>query len=164
MLYHGSNHLILDAIEPRMSFGYKRLVYATEDYFYALVRAGNFNMERFLLYEDYVGKDKPFRLVEIIPGAFKEVFDVSGYIYEVDDDLFETYGDQTEFISNQSVKVIKTIKIDNVWNEMMKHAEHYELISYDNSEEHWKTVRGGKDGYLKRRTERLNKVREACSK
>ena len=121
-------------------------------------------MERFLLYEDYVGKDKPFRLVEIIPGAFKEAFDVSGYIYEVDDNLFETYGDQTEFVSNQSVKVVKTIKIDNVWNEMMKHAEHYELISYDNSEEHWKTVRGGKDGYLKRRTERLNKVREACSK
>ena len=159
MLYHGSNCLITNGLEPRVSFDYKKLVYATDDYFYALVRAGKFNMEKFTCKEDYEGKDKPFRLIELMPGTFKEVFDVEGYIYEVDDDSFKSNG-PLEYVSEQRVDICKVIKIDNVWDEILKHAEHYELIFYGEDEEYWKTVRGGKEGYLERRAKRIQKMKE----
>ena len=159
MLYHGSNYLIENELEPRVSFDYRKLVYATEDYFYALVRAGKFNMERFLLKEDYEGKDKRFRLIEIVPGAFKETFDVEGYVYEVDDELFKPNG-PLGYIAEQPVKICKAVKIHNVWEEILSNIEHYELIFYDEAEEYWKTVRGGKDGYLDRRAKRILKMKE----
>lgn len=162
MLYHGSNYFIENELEPRLSFDYKKLVYATDDYFYALVRAGKFNMEKFTCKEDYEGKDKPFRLIELVPGAFKEVFDVEGYIYEVDDDLFKPNG-PLEYVAEQRVDIRKVIKIDNVWNEILKHVAHYKLIFYGEDEEYWKTVRGGKEGYLERRTKRIQKMKEGAN-
>ena len=42
----------------------------------------------------------------------------------------------------------------------MKHTSHYELIFYGEDEEYWKTVRGGKEGYLERRTKRIQKMKE----
>lgn len=159
MLYHGSNYFIENELEPRVSFDYKKLVYATDDYFYALVRAGKFNIEKFTCKEDYEGKDKPFRLIELAPGAFKEVFDVKGYVYEVDEDLFKPNG-PLEYVAEQSVKIQKLIEINNVWDEIMKHAEHYELIFYGEDQSYWSTVRGGKEGYLERRQQRIQRMKE----
>lgn len=159
MLYHGSNYLIKNKLEPRVSFDYKKLVYATEDYFYALVRAGRFNPEKLTCKEDYEGKDKPFRLIELAPGAFKEVFDVEGYIYEVDEKLFEPNG-PLEYVAKDCVDICKAIKIPNVWEEILKNLEHYELIFYGEDEEYWKTVNGGRDGYLERRMKRIQKLKE----
>jgi hypothetical protein len=160
MLYHGSNNFIQNELEPRLSFDYKKFVYATEDYFYALVRAGKFNPEKLTCKEDYEGKDKPFRLIELMPGAFKEVFDVEGYIYEVDDELFKPNG-SLEYVADQNVEINKVIKIHNVWKEILENAEHYELIFYGEDEEYWKTVRGGKEGYLERRLNRIKKMKES---
>lgn len=161
MLYHGSKYFIKDELEPRLSFACKELVYATDDYFYALVRAGNFDMTKSLIREDYNGTDKPYQLVEVVPGAFEEVFNRKGYIYKVDDRSFIESGDVNEFVSETNVKIEKCIVIENVYEEILKNAEHYELISYENSDEVWKTVRGGKEGYLERRSQRLQKIKEA---
>lgn len=160
MLYHGSKYFIKDELEPRVSFAYRKLVYATDNYFYALVRAGNFDMTKFLIREDYNGADKPYQLVEIVPGAFEEVFNSRGYIYEVDDRTFISSGDVNEFVSEVNVKIKNCIVIENVYEEILKNSEHYELISYENSEEIWKTVRGGKEGYLERKAKRIQKIKE----
>lgn len=161
MLYHGSKYFIEGELEPRISFACQKLVYATDNYFYALVRAGNFDMTKSLIREDYKGTDKPYQLVEIVPGAFEEVFNRKGYIYEVDDRSFIGSPDVNEFVSENNVKIENCIVIENVYEEILKNIEHYELISYDNSEEFWKTVRGGKEGYLDRRSKRLQKMKEA---
>lgn len=160
MLYHGSKHLIKNELEPRLSFACKKLVYATNDYFYALVRAGNFDMSKFLIREDYNGTDKPYQLVEVVPGAFDEVFNHRGYIYEIDEQSFVSSDDINEFVSDISVSIKNTIVIENVYEELLKNAEHYELISYGDAEKVWKTVRGGKEGYLERRRKRLLKIKE----
>lgn len=161
MLYHGSKYFIEEELEPRVSFAYKKLVYATDNYFYALVRAGSFDVTKSLIREDYNGADRPYQLVEVVPGAFEEVFNCRGYIYEVDDRSFVASGDVNEFVSEVNVKIEKCIVVENVYEEMMKYAEHYELVSYEDSEEIWKKVRGGKKGYLERRAKRLQKMKEA---
>lgn len=158
MLFHGSKYFIKDELEPRVSFACKKLVYATDNYFYALVRAGNFDITKSLIKEDYNGTDKPYQLVEVVPGAFEEVFNCKGYIYEVDERSFIASADVNEFVSENSVKIEKCTVIENVYEEIMKNAERYELISYDDAEEHWKTVRDGKDGYLQRRKERVERI------
>ena len=158
MLYHGSKYYIKEELEPRMSFAYKKLVYATDDYFYALVRAGNFDITKALVREDYKGAGKPYQLVEIVPGAFEELFNCKGYIYEVDDRLFISSEDVNEFVSEAKVKIENCIVVENVYEEMLKHSERYELISYENSDEFWKTVRGGKEGYLERKAKRVHKI------
>ena len=48
-----------------------------------------------------------------------------------------------------------------MYEEILKNAEHYELISHDDAEEYWKTVRGGKDGYLQRCKERVERILKA---
>lgn len=158
MLYHGSKYFIEGELEPRLSFACKKLVYATDNYFYALVRAGNFDMDKFLIREDYNGTDKPYQLVEVVPGAFEEVFNCKGYIYEVDERSFISSCDVNEFVSEDYVKIENVITIENVYEEILKHAEHYELVSYDDSERIWKTVRGGKEGYLQRRKKRVERI------
>ena len=159
MLYHGSNYFIANRLEPRVSFDYKKLVYATDDYFYALVRAGKFNPEKLTLKEDYMGKAERFRLVELVPGAFKEVFDVSGYIYEIDEHSFKPNG-TLEYVAEEEIDILTATKIHNVWEEIQKNIEHYELIYHDEADDYWTTVRGGKDGYLERRANRIRKLKE----
>lgn len=161
MLYHGSKYFIEGELEPRISFACKRLVYATDNYFYALVRSGNFDVTKSLIREDYNGADKPYQLVEVVPGAFEEVFNCKGYIYEVDGRSFVSSGDINEFVSESNVTIESCTVIENVYEEILKNAEHYELISYDDAEEFWKTVRGGREGYLDRRAKRLKKMKEA---
>ena len=158
MLYHGSKYYIKEELEPRMSFAYKKLVYATDDYFYALVRAGNFDITKALVREDYKGAGKPYQLVEIVPGAFEELFNCKGYIYEVDDGSFISSEDVNEFVSEVNVKIENCIVVENVYEEILKNSERYELISYENSDEFWKTVRGGKEGYLERKAKRVHKI------
>ena len=157
-MYHGSNFLITEKLSPKISFDYKPLVYATDDYFYALVRAGSFYSDKFLLKEDYNGKDTFFRLIELVPDAFKECFNTSGYIYEVNTSSF-IQNATLEYVSEKPVEIISCTKIDNVWSEILKHKDHYELIFHADSEPYWKTVRGGKEGYLERRRKRLEKLK-----
>lgn len=49
-------------------------------------------------------------------------------------------------------------KLDNMNN--IYHNDFYKFIRYDSEEEkeYWKTVNGGKEGYLQRRKERISKL------
>lgn len=159
MLYHGSNHKIEYEIEPRVSFDLKPLVYATDDYRYALLRSGKFDPEKFLIKEDYNGSEYPICLIEIAPNAFKEVFNTAGYIYLVNKDQFEPLR-QNEFVSIEPVKIKSRILIENVLEEILNSPD-FKLIYYKESLSYWKSIRGNKDGYLKRRADRLESLKSS---
>lgn len=157
-LYHGSNKYIENELIPHKSFHYKPLVYATSDYYYALVRAGKFDVNKLTFKEDYNGV--AFTLVELTPNAFEEVFNTDGYIYEVDDNSFAHTDDlmPNEYISHDNCRIIKTTYIENVGKEILRHPFIY-VIKYEEADDYWKTVRGGREGYLQRRKERVEKLR-----
>ncbi len=159
MLYHGSNTFITNKLIPHKSFHYKSYVYATSDFYYALVRAGKFNSEELSFKEDYDGF--LFTLVELKPNAFEEVFNTDGYIYIVDEDLFYHNEDfmKNEYASEVSCDIKSTIYIPNVKNEILMRFPHINIIKYEESYDYWNTVNGGKKGYLQRRKERIEKLK-----
>lgn len=157
MLFHGSSVLIEKELKGRMNL--LEYVYATDDYCYALVRAGKFDPQRFLIREDYDGNDKPFQLIEIEPNAFKQTFDRPGYIYRVNDDGF-MYNQIGEYVKEDSAEIIDSIFIPNVWDEIMKYRDRYELVFYDKADSYWSKIKGGKAGYLERRRNRLSNIKE----
>ena len=73
MLWHGSSAYIEGQLVPHKSFHYKPCVYATSDPYYALVRAGKFDVNELLLKEDYDGNT--YTLIELSKGAIEKVFD-----------------------------------------------------------------------------------------
>lgn len=158
-LYHGSNKYIENELTPHKSFHYKPLVYATSDYYYALVRAGKFDVNKLTFKEDY--DEATFTLVELTPNAFEEVFNTDGYIYEVDDSLFVHTDDlmPNEYICHDNCRIIKTIRISNVGEEIKLMSPYIQIIRYEESDNYWKTVRGGREGYLQRRRERVEKLK-----
>ena len=155
MLYHGSKTLIEGYLEPHVCYELKNWVYATDDYLYALIRCGNFDVTKFLIREDY--DDNKYSLAEIVPGAFKYVFDRPGYIYVVENTYF-TYNHYTEYVSEKPVPIVRRININNVWNELQKHKDIIEFITYENSDEYWKNVKGGREGYLERKRKAISKM------
>lgn len=157
-LYHGSNKYIENELIPHKSFHYEPLVYATTDYYYALVRAGKFDVNKLTFKEDYDGVTST--LVELVPNAFEEVFNTDGYIYEVYDSLFVHTDDlmQNEYICKENCAIIKRIHIENVGQEINMRFPHINIIKYEEADEYWKTVRGGREGYLQRRKERVEKL------
>ena len=157
MLYHGSNKSIKGFLKPFKSFHYKPLVYATSDYMYALVRCGRFNPFELTFKEDY--SNDAFRLIELAPNALERVFNTDGYIYVLNDDDFIHTDDlmDNEFISNKECTIQDTIYIANILQELLK--TNIEIIRYGEDAEYWKTVRGGREGYLQRRMARLNKLK-----
>ena len=159
-LYHGSNKYIENKLTPHKSFHYKPLVYATSDYYYALVRAGKFDVNKLTFKEDYDGVT--YTLIELSPNAFEEVFNTDGYVYEVDDSLFIHTDDlmPNEYISSRCCQIIKTIYIDNVGQEIKMRFPHINIITYEESDDYWKTVRGGREGYLERRKERIEQLKK----
>ena len=161
MLWHGSSAYIEGQLVPHKSFHYEPYVYATSDPYYALVRAGKFDVDKFLLKEDYDGNT--YTLIELEEGAIEKVFDTDGYVYVVDEQMF-SHSDHcmpNEFISTESCNIIDTLHIENILDNMKFHHYCYKFIRYGSEEEkeYWKTVRGGKEGYLQRRKERIEKLR-----
>lgn len=158
-LYHGSNKYIENELIPHKSFHYEPLVYATTDYYYALVRAGKFDVNKLTFKEDYDGVTST--LIELVPNAFEEVFNTDGYIYEVDNKSLY-YTDNlmdNEYISHQPCRIIKTIHIENVGQEIKMRFPHINIVKYEEVGDYWKTVRGGREGYLQRRKERVEKLK-----
>lgn len=153
-LFHGSQVGGIDILKPMISLEYVSMVYATEDYSYALVRAGKQLDE---IREEYYGLEKPFEIAEIYPDAFKHQFDCEGYVYLLNPDDFEYNPETTEYRSSKPVKPVGMIRVSNIWEEMLKNKESYRFI-YNGDEEYWKTVRGGRDGYLKRKLEAKQKM------
>ena len=158
-LYHGSNRYIENELIPHRSFHYEPLVYATSDYYYALVRAGKFDVNKLMFKEDYDGVT--FTLIELVQNAFGEVFNTDGYIYEVNDRNFMHISDlmPNEYISHDNCAIIKTIHIENVGQEIKMRFPHINIIKYEESDKYWKTVRGGREEYLRRRKERVEKLK-----
>ena len=158
-LYHGSNKYIENELTPHKSFHYKPLIYATSDLRYALVRAGKFDVNKLTFKENYDGVT--FTLVELTPNAFEEVFNTDGYIYEVDDSLFVHTDDlmPNEYICHDNCRIIKTIRIRNVGEEIKLISPYIKIIRYEESDNYWQTVRGGREGYLQRRKDRVEKLK-----
>lgn len=151
-MFHGSHNVILELIKPHVSFDYKPLVYATDNWLYALVRSGVFDFSSGIIKEDYTGTH--FTLIEATKGAFNLTFNTFGYIYSVCPSYFTKSG--LEYISTTDVPVISGIYFPNILQEMRKHTDFFDLILFDDSEKYWDTINGGIDGYLERR-----KLREA---
>jgi hypothetical protein len=160
ILWHGSNQYIEGQLVPHKSFHYKPYVYATSDPYYALVRAGKFDVNELLLKEDYDGNT--YTLIELSDGAIEKVFDTDGYIYVVKDEDFSHTKDcmLNEFISTEPCNIVDTCHIENILDNMKHYNNFYKFIRYGSTEEkrYWSTVRGGKEGYLQRRQERLERL------
>ena len=159
MLYHGSKTFISEKLVPHKSFHYTPYVYATSDWRYALVRAGRFNINIPLIKEDYDGNG--YALIELSLGAIKQTFDTDGYIYTVANELFikPANGMPNEFVSCEACHILTTQYIPNILT-LLLNDSYYKIIQYGTKEEmeYWKTVRGGKDGYLLRRAERVSQI------
>lgn len=146
-LFHGTQVGGIDELKPSISLEYVSMVYATDNFAYALVRAGKQLDE---IREEYYGKDEPFEIAECYPDAFKHQFDCEGYVYLLNPEDFEYNPDTTEYRSDKPVKPVGVICVDNIWREMMAIENGYRLF-YDGDEEYWKTVRGGREGFLQRK-------------
>ena len=148
-LFHGSQCGTITVLEPRISVGFnKPLVYATNDFRYALVRAGK---QEDLIREEYYGFGKPFELAEIFKNSFKEQFECKGYIYLLDPNDFEDH--EFEFVSSKPVIPVDRIEIPNIWSYMRRlndDGDFYDLHWHDD-EEYWSTVRGGRKGFIYRK-------------
>ena len=156
-LYHGSNKYIENELTPHKSFHYKPLVYATTDFNYALLRAGKFSLEKIMLKEDYNGQ--VITLIELYPGALIDALDTKGYVYIVDDKNFQHTNEcmENEYVNSEVVTIVQAYGISNVLKEII-HNPCFKLILYKDSDEYFKTVRGGREGYLQRRKERVEKL------
>lgn len=114
-LYHGSlnKHSIL---KPKSKIDGKNLLFASPRYEFALAYAGrqwnDLDINQSVVNDQLI-------LVEIYPGAFKDIFHTSGYIYEVPDDTFQKVS-SSEYISEVDVVPTKTRRVQNVLVELEK--------------------------------------------
>lgn len=161
MLYHGSKIEGLSVLKPNISFECEKLVYATNEFEYALIRSGNFDISNFMIREEHYEGDNYHELCELKPGAFKELFDRKGYIYIVKDKYFEQFR-EAEFISKTKVPIWNCLVIENILDGLVDNTN-VDLIWYGTEkwEKYWKNVKGGLNGYIQRKEESLRKVNEA---
>ena len=153
-LFHGTQVGGIKELKPMISLEYVSMVYATEDFAYALVRAGKQLDE---IREEYYGLDKPFEIAECYPDAFKHQFNCDGYVYLLNFEDFEYNPETTEYRSSKPVKPVGVIHIQNLLSEMQSNADRFKFVN-DGDVEYWKTVRGGREGYLKRKHDAKQKM------
>lgn len=124
-LYHGSlnKHSIL---KPKSKIDGKNLLFASPRYEFALAYAGrqwnDLDINQSVVNDQLI-------LVEIYPGAFENIFQTSGYIYEVPDDTFQRVS-SSEYISEVDVVPTKTRRVQNVLVELEK--SNVQLYYYPN--------------------------------
>ena len=123
-LFHGSNKYIENHLKPFMSFHYTPLVYATSDFYYALVRAGKFDMDNFLIKEDYT--NDLFTLIELEENAFDKTFNTEGYIYIVNGNFVRIDGlMDNEYISETECTIKETFFVKNVKQAILDNIQHF---------------------------------------
>lgn len=106
------------------------------------------------------GVSFPVELVERKKGMFKEIFNCSGYIYELDASNFKSgqTGWSAEMVSDREEKVIDVTYVENVYNELIKlndegiiklylYPERPSRIPLDNSDLIFKVIRWSKHGF-----------------
>lgn len=164
MLYHGSCYKIDAALRPHLSFDYTPYLYATSDYNYALLRCGQFIFDEIIIREEYDGQ--LCSICELCPGAIKSLFDRPGWIYVFDDtSSFKKSAVINEYISDKPVQYQHRIYIPNILQEILAKPDVFKIVYFTNDqEEYWMNVSGGKDGYLQRRKQRIQKIQEVREK
>lgn len=156
-LFHGSQCGTIGILKPNISLEMISRVYATDDFAYALVRAGK-QLDQ--IREEYYGPDQPFELAECYPDAFKHQFDCTGYVYLLNPKDFDLDPETGEYKSESEVIPLNIMRIDNIWYWMrICYDERFRFI-FDGDEEYWETVRGGKEGFLKRKLANKQKMLE----
>lgn len=125
-LYHGSPFKF-NTLKVRDSGYSGKHAFATDNYAFALVYAGK-QWSDFEINQSRV--NGVMYLTEIISGKFKEIFDRPGYIHLVKSEYFKPFHG-VEYISNQDVPVIKTIRVDNILEELKKDPN-VKLFEYPN--------------------------------
>ena len=130
--YHGSsNEIDGDYIEPKLSkvIDDEEAVFATNEKYVALVFIPKWS-DCDLEFGHY--GDVP-HMMEIYPGAFDKLKNVSGYMYYLDPTNFESDSrlgmKKHEFISKQKEKIIKKEFVEDVWKELEK--SEIKLITFD---------------------------------
>ena len=160
MLYHGSKTLISDGyLKPNICYELESFVYATDNYEYALIRSGNFDITKPEVREEH----EPYNggwyheLCEIWPGSFKRLFDRPGYIYVLHEYDFSEQFRESEYVSRNEVKIARTIFIPNILKELEK-SDTIKLIYNGYEGYYWSHVKGGKEGYLQRKQSSAQEV------
>lgn len=114
-LYHGSIHKY-SILKPKSKNDGKSLLFASPRYEFALAYAGrqwnDLDINQSVVNDQLI-------LVEIYPGAFKDIFHTSGYIYEVQNDTFQKVS-SSEYVSEVDVMPTKTRRVQNVLAELEK--------------------------------------------
>ena len=111
LLYHGSKAEIQNELTPHVSLEGLPLVYATNDWDYALIRAGKFTPGEVLIREEHdIGKHS---LAEVEPGAFDKVFNRPGYIYEVNNNYLKNW-------TKENLKLIVAPKVSTKYKNREK--------------------------------------------
>ena len=156
-LFHGTQVEGIEELKPSISLEFESFVYATDDIAYALVRAGK-QLDQ--IREEYQGKDQPFEIAECYPDTFINQFDCKGYIYVLNSEDFELNPDTGEYRSRKCVKPVNCWCVNNIWGWMTTNYLHRFKLIYDGDENYWKGVRGGRDGFLKRKLANKQKMLE----
>ena len=159
-VYHGSNKSNLKTIKPNISTHMKKWVYATPSKAVATIFLSDKGSDLYYYLAGSGTKESPIILVERKAGMFKEIFNVSGTIYELDSKNFlkNKTGWSLEVISENEEKVIDKYNIRNVYQELIKLDKEGELKLYlypnrpenipsDNSDLIPKVKRWSKNGF-----------------
>lgn len=158
-LFHGSNNGQILKLKPSISLEFTKHVYATDSFTYALVRAWK---QLDLIREEYRGNGMPFELAECYPNAFEQMFDCKGYVYLLNLEDFYQDPVNLEYKSDEEVIPVDRVDVPNIWDLMRRiNIDNYFYdLHWNDDEEYWKNVRGGRNGFLKRKLERKQKMIE----
>ena len=116
ILYHGSCKN-LDIIKPFECTNRRAAVYASIDFNFALCYASK-QWNDLILNQSYYNNQ--LTLTELKENVFEDIFDIDGYIYQIDSNDFIKVSDgvHTEYYCFHEVNYINKIHINSVLNEI----------------------------------------------
>ena len=122
-LYRGTKISGLKVMKPSLVNHDKPYVYATTDKIEAIiysVKGGNYNYTNIYGYDDKGNRC----LIERKKNCLERIYNTTGRYYVLDDTSFKKHNElgvgDNEYVSSVPVKVIKEVKIDNVWDYFKK--------------------------------------------
>ena len=130
-VYHGSTVPNLTVLKPNISSHRKEYVYASPSEVVATIFLSDGGSD-LCYYLSGNGINRPLNLVERKDGIFRQIFNVSGYIYTLDDANFKSglTSWSAEVVSEQEEKVIAVRYIENVYDELLKLSAERKLNLY----------------------------------
>lgn len=130
IVYHGSSESGLTKLEPHKST-HGEYLYATPVYELAIHFSKKCGDDLTYDIGKIEGEDKPYVLVEKIPGALELMYDTTSSIYTLPSDTFkDIHTGFEEVVSTESVEPIKEEKITYVYDEIMRLSEKGLLTIY----------------------------------